>query len=49
MFNLVIISGSGWTIIILLLVILDSIPAEVEMKISNFILKDGGCIDNDLS
>ena len=44
-----IISGSDLTRITLLLVIIDLNLSEVEMKISNFILKDGGCIDYDLN
>ena len=38
-------SGCIWTTIILLSVILDSNPTEVEMKTGNFILKDGGCLE----
>ena len=49
MFNLGIITDSVWTRITLLSVIVDLIPTEVEIKISYFFLKDGGCIDKDLS
>ena len=40
-----IISGSVWTRITSLLVIIDLNPTKVEMKISNFIPKDGECIE----
>ena len=43
--RLVSIAHALWRRITLLLVMLDLNPTKVEMKMSNFILEDGGCIE----